>query len=249
MADNRIAYGLAKKYGIDTKGMSPKEVWDALKDKGVTQQNAQEKYSSDGNGGTHEPTDAESRRLKELGIEKDKDLSENDSKTTKEFVASLSNAKKSISPNDAWRVSSPSAEEFDEEHPDARKYVTKGGSTIAITPDGDIVGVCHNMGDIVSGSDMLSFAVKNGGKKLDAFRKLWRFYSKNGFEPVSWTPFDEQYAPPGWDAERDEKEPVIFWKHTGRHTAYKDSDDFLNSVEPSKSYDDAKQKRDAEVKE
>lgn len=48
MADNRIAYGLAKKYGIDTKGMSPKEVWDALNEKGVTQQNAEEKYSSDG---------------------------------------------------------------------------------------------------------------------------------------------------------------------------------------------------------
>lgn len=36
MADNRIAYGLAKKNGIDTKGMSPKEVWEALKGKGIT---------------------------------------------------------------------------------------------------------------------------------------------------------------------------------------------------------------------
>lgn len=71
MADNRIAYGLAKKYGIDTNGMSPKEVWDALKGHGVTQQNAQEKYSSDGNGGTHEPTTAEKKRLKELGVEDD----------------------------------------------------------------------------------------------------------------------------------------------------------------------------------
>ncbi len=26
MADNRIAYGLAKRHGIDTTGMSPKEV-------------------------------------------------------------------------------------------------------------------------------------------------------------------------------------------------------------------------------
>lgn len=39
MADNRIAYGLAKKYGIDTKDMSPKEVWEALKNKGVTEEN------------------------------------------------------------------------------------------------------------------------------------------------------------------------------------------------------------------
>ena len=35
MADNRIAYGLAKKYGIDTTGMSPKEVWEALNEKGI----------------------------------------------------------------------------------------------------------------------------------------------------------------------------------------------------------------------
>ena len=71
MADNRIAYGLAKKYGIDTKGMSPKEVWEALKERGVTQDNAEEKYSSDGAGGTHEATPAEQRRLKQLGVDKE----------------------------------------------------------------------------------------------------------------------------------------------------------------------------------
>ena len=76
MADNRIAYGLAKKYGIDTKGLSPKEVWDALKEKGVTQQNAEEKYSSDGMGGEHEPTEAESKRLREIGIKDGNALNE-----------------------------------------------------------------------------------------------------------------------------------------------------------------------------
>ena len=68
MADNRIAYGLAKKYGIDTKGMTPKEVWDALNEKGVTRANAAEKYTSDGMGGEHEETPAEKKRLKELGV-------------------------------------------------------------------------------------------------------------------------------------------------------------------------------------
>ena len=108
MADNRIAYGLAKKYGIDTKGMSPKEVWDALKEHGVTQRNAQEKYSSDGNGGTHEPTEAESKRLKDLGIEKNGALSEDDRKTTKEFVVALNSAKSGcnyVGWRYCWRVS------------------------------------------------------------------------------------------------------------------------------------------------
>ena len=36
MANNRIAYGLAKKYGIDTKGMTPRQVWEALSDKGIS---------------------------------------------------------------------------------------------------------------------------------------------------------------------------------------------------------------------
>lgn len=40
MADNRRAYGLAKRYGIDTKGMTPEEVWEALKKKGITANNA-----------------------------------------------------------------------------------------------------------------------------------------------------------------------------------------------------------------
>jgi hypothetical protein len=45
MADNRIAYGLAKKYGIDTAGMSPQEVWGALKEKGVTKESAEREYN------------------------------------------------------------------------------------------------------------------------------------------------------------------------------------------------------------
>lgn len=36
MANNRIAYGLAKKYGIDTKGMTPRQVWNALNKKGIS---------------------------------------------------------------------------------------------------------------------------------------------------------------------------------------------------------------------
>ena len=44
MANNRIAYGLAKRYGIDTTGKSPKEVWDALKEKGLTEKDAAREY-------------------------------------------------------------------------------------------------------------------------------------------------------------------------------------------------------------
>lgn len=42
MADNRLAYGIAKGLGIDTAGMSPKEVWEAIaKKQGVSVEQAQ----------------------------------------------------------------------------------------------------------------------------------------------------------------------------------------------------------------
>ena len=90
MADNRIAYGLAKKYGIDTKGMTPKEVWDALNEKGVTRANAAEKYTSDGMGGEHEETPAEKKRLKELGVEKPLELSHEEKRAVYNYVSSWS---------------------------------------------------------------------------------------------------------------------------------------------------------------
>lgn len=40
MTGNRRAYGLAKRYGIDTKGMTPEDVWEALKKKRITANNA-----------------------------------------------------------------------------------------------------------------------------------------------------------------------------------------------------------------
>lgn len=48
MADNRIAYGLAKKYGIDTTGMSPAEVWKALEEKGGEKRSEPEVAEDDG---------------------------------------------------------------------------------------------------------------------------------------------------------------------------------------------------------
>ena len=168
---------------------------------------------------------------------------------TPEFVEALTNAKATVAkerPQDSWRVSSPSTEEFEQEHPGAVMHVTQGGSTVAVTPDGDIVGVCKKPGDNVSGSDLLKMAVANGGKKLDAFSKLWRFYTNNGFEPVSWTPFNKEYAPADWKEEYGE-EPVIFYKYTGKHTAYKNSDEFLNAIKPNADYGEAMSIRDKEI--
>ena len=97
-----------------------------------------------------------------------------------------------------------------------RLIVTKGGSTFAIAPDYDIISVCRNEKDTtVRGKDLMELAVKNGGIKLDSHDGNYGFYRKCGFEPVSWTKFDEQYAPEGWVAGRDKPEDIIFFKYTG----------------------------------
>lgn len=167
---------------------------------------------------------------------------------TPEFVDALTDAKAAFAkerPQDSWRVSSPSAEEFEQEHPGAVMHVTQGGSTVAVTPDGDIVGLCKKPSDSIRGKELLKTAVENGGKKLDAFSGLYGFYTKNGFEPVSWTPFNEEYAPSDWHVGY-KKEPVIFWKYTGKQSSLS-LEDFLKNTQASDSYDEAKNKRDKEL--
>ena len=168
---------------------------------------------------------------------------------TKTFVNTLAEAKATVAkdrPQDAWRVSSPDSAVFDEEHPNAKKYTTPGGSTVAITPDGDIVAVCKSKKDKqMRGSRLIEFAVKNGGVKLDSFSGNHEFYTRNGFEPVSWTRFDEKYAPPGWKPEYG-KEPVVFYKYTGKATN-ESLEDFKNRVPESKDYFAAQKMRDGQI--
>lgn len=129
------------------------------------------------------------------------------------FMNQLSEAKASQPADSGWRVDdySHTVEDYSKD----KLFSTEGGSTVAVTPDGDIISVCGKVGDSVRGSDLLQMAVEQGGKKLDAFSGLYGFYRKSGFEPVSWCEFNKDYAPPGWKEGRDAEEPIIFWKYTG----------------------------------
>lgn len=73
----------------------------------------------------------------------------------------------------------------------------------AIKPDGDIVSVHNNSGLGGVGNEMMSAAVRNGGKKLDHFDGfLTGFYNKNGFGKVTdaWA-WNDKYAPENWKYE------------------------------------------------
>ena len=157
-----------------------------------------------------------------------------------DFRKEIYNAKKTLDPKDAWRVDDThQAKDFKK----ATTYTTQHGSTVAIKQNGDIISVCKKQGDIATGSDLLKLAVANGGKKLDSFSKNYKFYVDNGFEPVSWTPFNKKYAPHDWVEGRDKQEPIIFFKYTGKKSNLTRRK-FLKSVEPYAEYGDAAMARD-----
>lgn len=164
--------------------------------------------------------------------------------TPEDFAAAVAAAQATCPPEKAWRVSA-----YDADHYKSGikvLHVTEGGSCFAVTEDGDIVSVCGSANDSQTrGRDLMRMAVENGGVKLDSFAGNHGFYTKMGFEPVSWTPFNEEYAPPGWKAEY-QKEPVIFYKYTG-NTNQPSVAEFTSKVPPctgENGYDDAMAIRD-----
>ena len=164
----------------------------------------------------------------------------------------MSEAKETQPQRDAWRVDTDSHDGKD--YVGTKTYVSKGGSTFSVTKDGDIISVCKNMNDSLKGHEILKMAVDAGGKKLDSFDGNFRFYLQNGFEPVSWTAFDESYAPKGWVKGRNDPEPVIFFKYTGKKYDRQNKDfwetkkaQFYKKVKMSKDYDTAMSIRDKEV--
>lgn len=156
-----------------------------------------------------------------------------------EFKEKFDEAKATVKEKDAWRVSSDYTED---DYKEMDCYVTEAGSTYAIH-NGDIVSVCKKYGTSDSGRALLKDAVSKGGIKLDAFDGIYGFYTKCGFEPISWCEFNEEFAPQGWNSGRDERENIIFYKYTGKKFT-KPLDEFLSDVKPSADYDAAQKKRD-----
>jgi len=103
-------------------------------------------------------------------------------------------------------------------------FRTESGSGFAIKPDGDIVAVFASPSEPKGGSySMLQAAVQAGGKKLDAFDTyLPDIYESVGFRPVARLPWNDEFAPPGWDKNAFSKysngEPdVVFFVHDAEY--------------------------------
>lgn len=163
--------------------------------------------------------------------------------TPQEFHDAVASAKASCDEKVRWRVDVHDPSDYE----GVNLHVTKGGSTVAVTEDGDIISVCHAAGDKTRGWQLMKMAVENGGVKLDSFAGNHDFYMAQGFSPVSWTSFNTLYAPEGWTEGKHAKEPVIFYKYTGENTKPISVQEFLSNTPECKGdsgYEDAMKIRD-----
>ena len=160
--------------------------------------------------------------------------------TGKEFFNIISKAKDSRPDKDKWRVDVHEASDYEKD----KCFATEGGSVFAIAGE-DIISVCKNPDDrTCSGTMLIEQAVKEGGRKVDSYEGNHAFYAKCGFEPVSWTKFNPEYAAPGTPPE-----DVIFYIYTGnkRKMTVDESHDDLEKFKASvsaKNYDEAGKIRD-----
>ena len=152
-------------------------------------------------------------------------------------------AKESQDARKQWRVDAKSVEEYD----DCECYATENGSTFALHGK-DIVSVCRNRNDKdCYPLDLMAQAVEAGGDRLDSYEGNHAFYRKCGFEPVSWTKFNAEYAPDGASPE-----DIVFYRYTGNvqclnpQDAKADLEKFKSGMEPME-YDDACAYRDNEI--
>lgn len=174
--------------------------------------------------------------------------------TEDKFIKTLEEAKASCTEDTRWRVDIHEKGDYDAHG--CKLFTSNKGSTVAVTKDGDIISVCANKNESRgAGSRLLEQAVKNGGVKLDSFSGNHGFYTKNGFEPVSWTPFNKEYAPDGWKAGRDREESVIFYRYVGKGNVKYGGNDgldrFMSAVKPYRGedgYDKAMAYRDSQIK-
>ena len=164
---------------------------------------------------------------------------------SKEFKDSLDKAKDTRPIQDKWRVDNThTTQEFDERG--CKMFTSKGGSTVAVDKSGDIISVCKAKGDdTTTGAGLLRHAVKMGGNKLDSFYGNHPFYVKNGFQPVSWTPFNKAYAPDGWSKSGCGEEPVVFYKYVGVGNVKDIPLDKLPKFTGDDGYDNAMKYRDS----
>lgn len=126
--------------------------------------------------------------------------------TPKEYVKELTKTKQS-DPEAFWTV-----DNVTEEAAQNGTIVNTEDGAALVSKDGDIKGVFKKLGSEAKGvaQDLLAKAVEAGGIKLDNFDGyLTKLYEKAGFRVASRVPFNEEYAPEGWNKEKHGTPDVV----------------------------------------
>jgi len=158
--------------------------------------------------------------------------------TPEQYVQDLQDTKQS-NPEEYWSVDDVSVD-------DAKKgtIIKEDGGYGLVSKAGDIKGVFKGLGTKAKNvaDKILQKAVSLGGTKLDNFDTyLTKIYERNGFKVVSRIPFNEEFAPPGWNKEKHGTPDVVAMVY--------DPDNKLNIKEKSfTDYDKAIAYRDRYAK-
>lgn len=112
------------------------------------------------------------------------------------FTKAIRKGKASIGKN-GWMVDLHTKEEYK----NMKTYLSRDGKAgVAITKDGDIVSVFNGGNKKGAMGSLIPFAIAHGGVKLDAYGGgLQNMYARYGGVVTGKTPFNKEYAPPGWD--------------------------------------------------
>jgi hypothetical protein len=124
----------------------------------------------------------------------------------KEYAKDLEETKSS-DPEQYWSVDSVSEEAANE-----GTVITDEDGGVVVSKDGDIKGLFKRVSSKAKGvaQKLLQKAIDAGGNKLDNFDTyLTPIYKRAGFRVVSRIPFNEEYAPEGWNKEKHGTPDVV----------------------------------------
>jgi hypothetical protein len=118
---------------------------------------------------------------------------------------------KESQPEAYWSVDIHSPEAIIAAAESGRIVDVKGGMGI-VTEDGDLVGLFkHDSSQTGTAAAIQKASVKLGGIKMDNFDNyLTKIYQKGGFRVTARMPFNEAYAPEGWNKELHGSPDVVF---------------------------------------
>ncbi len=96
-------------------------------------------------------------------------------------------------------------------------YLSADGKVgYALTPDKDLVNVFNNSGIPGAGQAAVIDAIKRGAETLDCFAGfLPQYYAQVGFRAYRSDPWNDEYAPVGWDYARLDRPDIIYMRYEG----------------------------------